>query len=499
MMAAAAVAAVSLAGAQAAVNDVFGGTWTSTDLDGSSQTLVVTLSSSQGAYGVLLEDTASSLCGGQDIYGSGKAAAAGPVLSGAISLFCVSSPGLFPEVPFTMTYQSATRTLVDGLGVVWSPSAPPPPATGLAGRIAFASTRDGDLDIYVMNADGSAVKQLTNAPGSDSSPSWSPDGKRIVFDSERHSAGAGANATSEIYVMNADGSGQKRLTANDAEDWAPRFSPDGTRVAFGSSNVQPGWDFDVFVMNADGTGLIDLTPGAGRDFAPDWSPDGARLVFSSDDGGDYDLYVVGADGTGLAKVLDGPYDDSAPRWSPDGELIAFHVYVPFLGQPEIYTVRPDGSQPKRLTSHLSWDCCAAWSPDGKRLLYTGERSGTADVFLMNRDGSSVRTVLGADAWDVAADWTATKAGSPGACTITGTNGKDTVTGTAKADVICGLGGNDTLKGWKGNDVIRGGAGNDTLVGGDGADRLEGGSGKDSANGGPGKDICKTEKRWLCEA
>lgn len=490
------VTVVGLGSAATAGEDVFGGTWTSTDLDGSSQVLVITLRSAPGQYLVQLEDSASSLCSGLPVVGDGSASASGQTLSGTITLRCTPSK-TYPNIPFTMTYQPGTGVVVDGLGVTWSHAPAPPPAKGLSGRIVFSSDRDGDFDVYTMNADGTGRRQLTNAPGDDTNPSWSPDGKRIAFESERaHQSPDPSKVTAEIYVVNADGGGLKRLTSNAAEDWGPRFSPDGTRIAFASASTQPGWDFDVVVVNADGGGLTDLTPGPGRDFAPDWSPDGKQIVFASDDDGDYDLYVVSSAGGSPAKLFNGPYPDTTPAWSPDGSRIAFVVFDPFTDVPDLYSVSATGAGPKRLTSHISWDCCAVWSPDGARLLFAGERSGTSDVLMMNADGSGVRLVSGGLSWDYPGGWTATAAA--GGCTITGTSGPDTLVGKGKTDVICGLGGNDVLKGWKGNDVLRGGAGNDMLVGGAGNDRLEGGAGRDSANGGPGTDVCKTEKRWLCE-
>ena len=113
------------------------------------------------------------------------------------------------------------------------------------GRIAFVSGRDGDSEIYVMNADGSGVSRLTDNPGRDWNPRWSPDGGRIAFTSDR-------DGDSEIYVMNADGSGVSRLTDNSADDHNPSWSPDGGRIAF-NSDRDGGWE--IYVMNADGSGV----------------------------------------------------------------------------------------------------------------------------------------------------------------------------------------------------------------------------------------------------
>ncbi|MDH4177317.1 MAG: DUF5050 domain-containing protein [Thermoleophilia bacterium] len=369
-----------------------------------------------------------------------------------------------------------------------------------AGRIVFSSDRSGNYEIYSMDADGTDVVRLTTSAGVDSDPTWSPDGKRILFTSERdHQSSDPQKVTTEVYVMNADGTGQERLTTNEHEDWGPRWSPDGKRIVYASGDVAPGDDFDVFVMRADGSERKDLTPGPGRDFAPVWSP-GGKIVFASDDAGDYDLYTVSPDGTGVTKLLDLPESVHPSAFSPDGTRLVFRHFNATGSGSSLGVVDADGSNVKQLTKQLDGllECCAAWSPDGKQIMFASDRNGTLDIFVMNADGSNQHVVLGGAPYEIPGGWKAATATPGSACTITGTKGNDKLVGTAKKDVICGLGGNDLLKGWRGNDVLIGGPGNDTLVGGGGNDRLVGGPGLDSANGGPGKDTCKTEKRWMCE-
>lgn len=485
------------AGAGSAASDPYGGTWTSTDLDGSRQELHVARSSTPGTWHVQLLDEKSGLCANDRIYGSGVGQLAGGKLGGALDLVCPSGTKT-TGVPFSFT-SKAQNVLVDGLGVTWSRPAAAAPATGLAlgGRIVFSSNRSGDFEIYSIAANGTGLKRLTTAAGDDSAPRWSPDGKRIVFESERDHQSAVPSVTSELYVMRADGSAQTRLTTNDVADWGPDWSPDGTRIAF--ARAVPGNDFDVLTMRADGTDTVNLTPGPGRDFAPAWAPDGTRIAFASDDDGDYDLYVVPAAGGATAKLFDGSADAGSPRWRPNGQWLSFSGFDPLTDSSDVYVAAPSGFPGYRLTFDLAFDCCATWSPDGGWLLFSSERdTGQFDLLVMRPDGTGRRLLLGGEGVDVGADWTGTPSTASG-CTLTGTPGKDVLVGTATADVICGLGGNDTLKGWKGNDVLRGGAGDDVLVGGGGNDHLEGGPGKDTANGGPGNDRCLTEKRWLCES
>jgi TolB protein len=374
-----------------------------------------------------------------------------------------------------------------------------PGVSGPAGRVLFSSNRDlagnpfDQSDVFAMNADGTKIVRLT-AGGSDGDPRRSPDGKLILFISARDHA---ATHTPELYVMNADGSGERRLTIDDGSNRSPTWSPDGNRIAW----TRWSGSTDIYVADADGSDAQNLTPGPGYDTNPDWSPSG-KLVFNHnavDSAGNEhsDLYVMNADGTGVKHLLATDNDEGDPRWSPNGKRIAFTRCPPASAACDIYLIDASGSGLRRLTDDPATDAGAVWSPDGKRILFHSERNGSRwDIFVMNADGSDERLLLGGPANDFATDWVATSV--TGGCTLTGTGRSDTLVGTAKRDVICGLGGNDTLKGWKGNDVLKGGPGNDILVGGAGNDVLDGASGNDRGNGGPGNDRCKTERRYLCE-
>ena len=232
----------------------------------------------------------------------------------------------------------------------WSP---------LGTQIAFNSYRDGALsgsEIYVMNADGSGQTRLTNSVREDDGPAWSPDGTRIAFRSARdQSAGSTFN---EIYVMNSDGTGQTRLTNNSAfyVDEAPAWSPDSTRIAY---HVRSLVDLGIRVMNADGSNEIPLTSGAsGSDLDPAWSPDGTKIAFTSYRDSNAEIYVMNADGSGQTRLTSNPAFDGDPTWSPDGAWIAFSSDRD--GNNEIYFMRADGSQQTRLTKNTWSDTNPAW-------------------------------------------------------------------------------------------------------------------------------------------
>ena len=223
-------------------------------------------------------------------------------------------------------------------------------AQAQAGRIAFASKRDGNWEIYVMNTDGSGQINLTNNPADDRWPSWSPDGKRIAFASNR-------DGDWEIYVMNADGSGVTRLTNNPGGNFDPSWSPDGRHIAFSSRRDV---SLEIYVMNADGSGQINLTNNPAEDDLPSWSPDGRRIAFVSNRDGNWEIYVMNADGSGVTRLTNNPAYDVWPSWSPDGKRIAFVSNRD--GNQEIYVMNADGSEVTRLTSNSAEDRYPSWSP-----------------------------------------------------------------------------------------------------------------------------------------
>lgn len=168
----------------------------------------------------------------------------------------------------------------------------------------------GGTEIFVMSADGADQTMLTNAPGRDQNPSWSPDGRKIAFDSGREGNG-------EIFVMNADGSGQINLTMDPAGDSSPSWSPDGTKIVY--TSFRDG-GVSVMVMDVDGGNQINLTNRpSGFELEPCWSPDGTKIAFSSDREGDIEIYVMDADGRNPVNLTKSPGLDLSPSWSPDGK------------------------------------------------------------------------------------------------------------------------------------------------------------------------------------
>jgi Tol biopolymer transport system component len=275
------------------------------------------------------------------------------------------------------------------------------PGAGAAGRpeLVIASSRDGDSELFLARADGQIVKRLTANRAADFAPRWSPDGSRLAFVSNR-------DGDDEVFVMKADGTGVRQLTRNRVRDETPSWSPDGTRIAF--VHERPTDVLELWTMRADGRGARRLVR-ASRDvneqaFAPDWAPDGRTLVFSSNRPGDGnpELYRVRADGTGLTRLTrtagdpDTLGDDGFPAFAPDGSSVVFTSNRTGRNV-ELWTMRADGSGQRRLVVRPATDDLAPrWSPDGSRIAfvaYSATNPGAAPRILVVRaDGTGAKTL-----------------------------------------------------------------------------------------------------------
>ena len=237
----------------------------------------------------------------------------------------------------------------------------------LEGKITFNSNRNGNVDVFVMNPDGSGVTQVTTNPLDELLPLFSPDGTQIVF--------GRCSSICDIVVINADGSGERTIL-NDGFPGA--WSPDGNRIVLGRND-------GLYVINADGSGLVRVLD---PDFVTDWSPDGRQLMIVSRRDGDLELYPTNLDGSGVTQLTHNTCDDNAGNgWSPDGTRIAF--YNNCDGDNEIFVMNADGSGVTQLTQNEFDDGGAAWSPDGTQLAFQSSRAGDTQIFVMNADGSNV--------------------------------------------------------------------------------------------------------------
>ena len=269
-------------------------------------------------------------------------------------------------------------------------------------QITFASKRDGNPEIYVMDVNGQNQRRLTNHPNNDWSPSWSPDGKHIVFFSNREGhVHVHGWPTYEIYVMDADGGNQQNLTNDPNDDRDPSWSPDGKRIVFTSERDGHVIDgvptSEIYVMDADGSNPQNLTNHLHEDRDPSWSPDGKRIAFSAtrdehfenDFGITEEIYVMDADGKNQQRLTENRKIDWDPSWSPDGQRIAFSAdRKGDLQNFEIYVMDANGKNLQKLTENRVYDWSPSWSPDGERIAFMSERDGNAEIYVMDADGGN---------------------------------------------------------------------------------------------------------------
>jgi TolB protein len=286
---------------------------------------------------------------------------------------------------------------------------------GLRGSIVFVSERDGHADVYAVRPDGRGLRRLTEAASQDypaapspdgaslltvstvgegqsqrermallplrgggairpvgplagrsRSPSWSPDGTWLVFESDSASF-------RDLYRVQADGTGLIRITSNPEGNFDPAVSPDGRSIAFVSSR---DGDAEVYVMRADGGEPRRLTAFHRDDWAPHWSPDGGRIAFLSNRDGVDRVYVSEAD----------------PAWSPDGRRMALTLRT--RGGGSVVGVAETAGGPVRVVSGVDEAASMpAWSPDGRHLVYVADRGDDADLRVVRADGSAGATVV----------------------------------------------------------------------------------------------------------
>jgi len=248
--------------------------------------------------------------------------------------------------------------------VVFNPSAP-----GTTGTIVYTVDSGTEREIYTKIVSSGVRARLTDNSAVDDMPSWAPDGSLIAFTSDRRKAGY-----FEIYTMDYDGSNPVQLTDSSGasaprDDNSPSFSPEGDRIVFASDRNGP---FQIFVMNSDGSGQTAITETDYQSGDPEWSADGTKIVFSSTASGALEIFTMNPDGSNMKRVTTGG-PDFRPSWSPDGKQIVFTSLRD--GERNIYVMNADGSDQKRLTDFYSdW---ADWSPDGARIVFTKrEATGT---------------------------------------------------------------------------------------------------------------------------
>ncbi len=286
----------------------------------------------------------------------------------------------------------------------------PESVTGASGWIAYQSISPRGPDgIFLVRADGSDEHEiLTDVPGRRLHPDFSPDGNRIAFDQSE-------GATDQLWVANSDGTDPRLLAACDPSSaclqrWEPAWSPDGLRLAISTATgTEEPEKFGIAIVDVSTgavTQVVDHPAEEGQDHFPRWSPDGTTLAFwrwrSNGGAGETAVFTVTADGQDLRQLTDWEMMAADPDWSPDGERILFGTYplldFPTSGNSELFTMAPDGSDVQQLTDYGPAGPRATqprWSPEGDAILYvrTTQRGTPRLIYAMAADGSSDGPVL----------------------------------------------------------------------------------------------------------
>jgi Tol biopolymer transport system component len=352
---------------------------------------------------------------------------------------------------------------------------------GSNGTIAFQSGRDVVAgEIYTITP-GGAANRITFSFGS-SDPVYSPDGSRIAF----------VSGNNQIFVMNADGTGRRQITNTSTAKQEPTWSPDGTKVAYvaNSFDLDGQTDLEIWAINADGSGRQQITHNSSPDTQPAWSPLGGKIAFVSARPGDTDrnVYVMKPDGSNQTNITPDSstpcnpcykgHDDN-PAWSPAGTRIAYvHNFgISGGGLPNIWTMTPTGGQRTNLSnddskSHFE----PAWSPNGARIAFRGTAAdNNRNIYVMNANGTNPVPIDTNPAEDEKPDWQPIPI-----CTQFVNAANDPLVGTSGDDVLCGDARDNTMNGASGNDILLPRAGKDSLKGALGNDTLDGGPGADTA-------------------
>ena len=244
-------------------------------------------------------------------------------------------------------------------------------------KIVFSSTRDGNLEIYVIDGDGRNLRRVTVNPARDEDPVWSPDGKKIAFVSNRNNANKDHK---QIWVIDADGKNPIRLT-DGLVDANPDWSPDGTKILYVTFLVPEDHDLapgGTTVMDADGENKRLLENEGG--VHPSWSPDGKRIVYAYGQ-----IYVMDADGRNSVQLTHDVGFKRMPSWSPDGRSIAY------LANHRIWVMDSNGKNERRLTN-VNSDDHPTWSPDSESIAFHSFQRGVG-IYMVDVTSGAVDILL----------------------------------------------------------------------------------------------------------
>lgn len=261
-------------------------------------------------------------------------------------------------------------------------------------RVAFVSSANGNMDIYVLEIATRSLTRVTDAPEKDSSPSWSPDGTKIAFESFR-------DGNFEIYMVNADGSNPTRLTNDPAGDSNPIWSPVANEIAFVSNRFG---NADIFLLTPNGS-VSTLTTNSAPDSAPAWSPNGSTIAFQSFSGELSNICVIGRDALNQYCLTNTLSDYGYPVWSPDGEYIAANAKQSAGYGINIFNVQT-GSILELSALGVDPRGVPVWSPENLRIAFQAQYNGDVELFVAIISTNEFTRITTTNAYDGEPVWNA---------------------------------------------------------------------------------------------
>jgi len=300
----------------------------------------------------------------------------------------------------TSTAVVPTITVVVPTTTSVAPPSPTPVFPALQGVMLFASSRDGNSEIYAMNLANQSLLRLTNNPAVDLQPALAPDSSRVAYVSNQ-------NGDNEIYLTGLDRRPPVNLTNNPGDDQQPTWSPDGSWIAFTSNR---DGNQEIYIMRSDGSEVRNLTSNAGGDFAPAWFSVPRFLGLGTEDwiaftttrDGNQEIYRVRPDGTGLTNLTRNPANDYAPSGFTAGKLLAF--VTDRDGNPEIYTMTTDGAAPTNITNNFAQDLDPALDSMGEWIMFSSDRDGNLEVYVVHLTDGKIYNMTRNTGQDQYPDW-----------------------------------------------------------------------------------------------
>ena len=259
--------------------------------------------------------------------------------------------------------------------------------------IAFASEVAGHKEIFVADALGRNIKQITRHQNLAVSPKFSRDGKLLAYTSYHP-------GNPNLYVTNwQNAKTTKAISRRSGLNFAPDWSPDGKTILV---TLSLGENPDLYLMNNDGEILERLTKNAGINVSGVWSPDGKQIAFVSDRSGTPQIYIMNMKTKAVRRITFEGNDNTEPSWSPDGEWIAYSGL--YQGSYQIFIIRPEGGQTLQLTWLQDDHESPSWSPDGRQIAFSRRHNNDKDICTVFRNGTGLHTLFKLEGQQTTPEW-----------------------------------------------------------------------------------------------